>query len=282
MNISGDPRALHAPAAYSALCRLEADVRAGLPADLVDRARQRVVMALGLAPWTPFDGDPVATFTEQFVIDVAAVDVAPLAAELGETVGPFVQALWVIDLGARTDLALARLFGAPCPPRADAGTTDFAESFDEFLRVVAQLPNLDPIVSELVRLLGARFHNCRLCKSLRTASAVRDGADEAMFEKVDHYEASDLDERYKVALRLTEAIITQPASISDDLVTQAHAHFTEAQLVELVLDVMRNAANKVAVAFGADEPHVTEGIELYDVLPDGNLVYGVTLQAEGR
>ena len=51
-----DPRAVHAPAAYGALCRLEADVRAGVPADLVGTARRRVAMALGLEQWVPFDG----------------------------------------------------------------------------------------------------------------------------------------------------------------------------------------------------------------------------------
>ena len=272
---SSDLRAIHAPAAYEALCRLEADADAGVPSELIGTARRRVSMALGLEPWTPFEG-AVETFTEQFVIDVTAVDVAPLAAELGSTVGPFVQALWLIDLGTRTDVALEKLFGSPIPPRAPARATDFNQSFDEFLRVVAQLRNLDAVTSELIRLRGARFHNCRLCKSLRTASALRDGADEAMFDKIDRFESSDLDEKHKVALRLTDAIVTQPASITAELVEQAHRHFSDAQLVELCLDVMRNAANKVAVAFGADEPHVTEGVELYDVLPDGNLVYGLT------
>ena len=48
-------------------------------------------------------------------------------------------------------------------------------------------------------------------------------------------------------------------------------------LVELVLDIMRNAANKIAVAFRADEAHVTEGVEYYDVDDDGQLVYGLTI-----
>jgi hypothetical protein len=46
--------------------------------------------------------------------------------------------------------------------------------------------------------------------------------------------------------------------------------------VELVLDVARNAANKIAVAFGADEAHVTDGVEFYDVDERGELVYGLT------
>jgi alkylhydroperoxidase family enzyme len=271
-----DPRAVHAPAAYKALARLEADIRAMVPGDLLELARRRVAMSLGQEPWTSPDGDPVAAFTDQFVIDVTAVDLTPLAARLGEQVGPFVQALWVLDLGMRSDIALEKLFGAPIPPRPAVEVGEYAESFDEFLRVVAQLRNLDPVTSEIVRLRGARFHNCRLCQSLRTASALREGADEAMFDKIDRYESSDLDERHKVALRLTDAIITQPAYMDATHVKDSHDRFTDAQLVELVCDVMRNAANKVAVAFGADAPNVTEGVELYDVLPDGNLVYGLT------
>ena len=46
---------------------------------------------------------------------------------------------------------------------------------------------------------------------------------------------------------------------------------------ELVLDVTRNALNKIAVALGADAAHVEDGIEIYDVDADGELVYGLTL-----
>ena len=271
-----DPRAVHAPEAYEALRRLEADIAAEVPADLLDAARQRVAMGLGQETWVSAGSDPVLLFTDQFVIDVTAVDLAPLAEKLGAAVGPFVQALWVLDMGMRADITLERLFSTPCPRREPAEPTSYAASFDEYLTSVARLRKLDATTSELVRLRGARFHNCRLCKSLRTASALREGADEGMFDKIDLYETSDLDERHKVALRLTDAMVTQPHHINEDLVTQVQLHFSDAEIVELVCDIMRNAANKVAVAFGADEPNVTEGFELYDVLPDGNLVYGLT------
>jgi hypothetical protein len=276
MDTSIDPRELHAPDAYEALRRLESDIAAEVPTDLLEKARHRVAMCLGQEPWSSAGTDPVLTFTDQFVIDVTSVDVGPLVAQLGETVGPFVQALWVLDLGMRADITLGRLFGSPCPPRTPVPPTGYASSFDQYLVSVARLRSLDATTSELVRLRGARFHNCRLCKSLRTASALREGADEPMFDKLDFYESSDLDERHKVALRLTDAMITQPAQITEELVADVRGQFSDAEIVELVCDVMRNAANKVAVAFGADEPHVTEGVELYDVLPDGNLVYGLT------
>jgi len=42
-----------------------------------------------------------------------------------------------------------------------------------------------------------------------------------------------------------------------------------------VLDVTRNALNKVAVALAADAAHVEDGVEIYDIEPDGSLVYGL-------
>ena len=41
--------------------------------------------------------------------------------------------------------------------------------------------------------------------------------------------------------------------------------------VEVVLDVARNAANKIAVALGADAAHVSEGVELFRTDLDGDL-----------
>ena len=59
------------------------------------------------------------------------------------------------------------------------------------------------------------------------------------------------------------------------MVTTLQAEATPAQQIEIVLDVTRNALNKIAVGLGADAAHVDEGIEIYDVEPDGTLVYGL-------
>jgi alkylhydroperoxidase family enzyme len=85
------------------------------------------------------------------------------------------------------------------------------------------------------------------------------GGDEAVYDKIDSFADSDLAEPHKIALRITEAIIIRPDALDDTTVRRARELFTDAQLVELVLDVMRNSANKVAVAFGADAPNVSEG-----------------------
>jgi hypothetical protein len=167
------------------------------------------------------------------------------------------------------DVAVQRLSevmaGAPGSP--------FSAAYGPLVQQAAALRELDPVTTELVRLRGARTHNCRLCRSLRTVSALDAGADEAMYDKIDRYEASDLSERHKVALRLTDAIITQPGSIGPELSAQVRAHFSPAEVVELVTDVLRNSGQKMAVALDADQANVTRGVEYYDVLPDGDTVF---------
>ena len=50
-----------------------------------------------------------------------------------------------------------------------------------------------------------------------------------------------------------------------------------AAATELTLDIVRNAANKIAVAFDADDPQVESGVEYYDIdLSTGELRYDVS------
>lgn len=46
--------------------------------------------------------------------------------------------------------------------------------------------------------------------------------------------------------------MTQPSQLSDELVTELKRHFTDSQLLELTLDVMKWNYQKVAVATGTD------------------------------
>jgi len=235
-------------------------------------------MTLGTEKWEPpAEPDPAVDFAEQFVVDVTGVDVASLVPRLGEALVPFVKAMWVIDLGLRSDLVVGRLFGMTVPSRLPHAASAEPLTFDPFLRSVALLSGVDPLTTELVRLRVARHHNCRLCKSLRTRAAMQAGGDEAVYDKVDSFADSDLDENHKIALRITEALIIRPEALDAATVDRARELFTDAQLVELVLDVMRNSANKVAVAFGADAPNVDAGLQLYDIGSAGDMVMGEPL-----
>jgi hypothetical protein len=94
--------------------------------------------------------------------------------------------------------------------------------------------------------------------SLRLAVATQQGFDETMADAVDHYESSSLAERHKVALRVADAMMSQPGSISAQLRSQVREHFSEQEILELTLDVMKWNYQKVAVALGIDA-EVTPG-----------------------
>jgi AhpD family alkylhydroperoxidase len=136
---------------------------------------------------------------------------------------------------------------------------------------VAQHRALDARLTELVRLRGARQHDCRLCASRRSQDAIDAGADDAEFAAVDTYETSDLPESAKAALALVDAMIWTPDDVPQSVVARVREHLSDAQAVEVVLDVARNAANKIAVALRADAPEVTEGVQLFTTDSDGNV-----------
>jgi alkylhydroperoxidase family enzyme len=222
----------------------------------------------------------ITAFAEQFAVDVTVIDDlmrAEVAEAAGDRVFAVVLAIYLGDWVPRVRHALDALFVPADWPPAQSAEGDRWAHVDEFQRVVARLDALDPVTAELVRLRGARQHQCRLCQSLRSRSALVAGADDATFAAVDDFAGSDLSEPQKAALALTDALIWQPAQIPDEAIAAVRAQLTPAQAVELVLDVMRNAGNKIAVALAADAPHVADGVEIYDINPDGTLTYGLSL-----
>ncbi|MGZ4759913.1 MAG: carboxymuconolactone decarboxylase family protein [Acidimicrobiales bacterium] len=218
-------------------------------------------------------------FAEQFVVDVGAIDDEQreeLKAALGPDVFEYVQALYVLDHGVRLVAAVRQVFGVELTPVPSSEPGDMWPGIDAFLTEVGRLSRLDPLLTELIRLRGARAHACRLCRSRRSLSAVSTEGGEQAIDALDDYESSDLPERQKVALRLTDAIVWQPASFPAELLDQVRAQFSPEEALEIVLDVVRNASNKSAVALGVDQANVTEGVEYFDLQPDGSLVYGLS------
>ncbi|WP_234784765.1 hypothetical protein, partial [Mycolicibacter heraklionensis] len=147
--------------------------------------------------------------------------------------------------------------------------------FNGFMPAVARLRSLDPVTSEVVRLRGAAQHNCRLCKSLRETTALDAGGSESLYGDIEHFEESSLlSEAQQAALRYVDALVWTPAHIDAEVVAGVRRHFTDEQAVELTLDVMRNAGNKIAVALAADAPRVADGTERYLLDADGQTVFG--------
>jgi AhpD family alkylhydroperoxidase len=225
-------------------------------------------------------------FAEQFSIDVSAIDDDSRAAfqrVFGGEAFAAALAIYIADFTPRLRRALEQIFrpanegwaqAASQPAVNNAAPVDRAAVFMEFIRVVYNMHGIDPVTTELVRLRGARQHQCRMCKSLRAHSALAAGADEAAFAAVDDYADSDLSARQKAALALADAMIWQPAHIPAAVIADIRVHFTPAEAVELVLDIMRNAANKSSVALATDAA-ASESVQVYDIDEAGAMHVGL-------
>ena len=222
--------------------------------------------------------DAVVEFAEQFGIDVSMItdeQRTAFVAALGKQTYATVVQIFLADFLPRLRAGLTAL-GLPVEwdqtPAADVDAA--AVLFTRFLPAVARLRALDPVTTEVVRLRGARAHDCRLCKSLREGTALDAGGSESLYDDVDSYESSVLlTDAHKAALRYTDALIWSPTDIAPDIAADVVRHFTPEQVRELTLDVMRNASNKIAVALAADAPHVEQGTERYIIDADGQTVF---------
>lgn len=125
---------------------------------------------------------------------------------------------------------------------------------EEFARVAMRALELDPLVTEVVRLRCAEYHDCRVCSSLRIADAVAEGLDEEMRAEIRDYEHSELEERLKVALRYVDTIIADPNGLDADLRAELRSHFSASQIAEMSFDVMKWSFQKALVALRLEQP----------------------------
>jgi hypothetical protein len=234
--------------------------------EVLDALRTRAALLLGHPDGRRVvAGDPTVAacleFAEQFVLDVAGIgepERETLRRHVDEgAVTDVVRALFLVEYALRLELLSTRIFGGPAvaaPARPADPSIGLGGALAEYQDAVVRGDALDPVLTELVRLRCARTHNCRICQTLRLADARAAGADDAVTAAVDRYESSDLDERSKAALRITDALITLPASLSPEDVAGARALLAPDELAELCLDVSKWSTQKVHVALGTDAP----------------------------
>lgn len=220
--------------------------------------------------------DPMLTeFAEQFSVDVTGITVAQRRAYadvLGRNVFAATMLIFIADFVPRIRAGFTALGmdWAPDPGDWDHDTDPAGYVLDSFVPAVGRLRALDPVTTEIVRLRGARQHNCRLCQSLREGAALDAGGTESLYDAIDDYEGSDLSDRHKAALRYVDALIWTPSAVDG---AEVASLFGRDEALELTLDVMRNATNKVAVSLGADAARVESGTERYLLGPDGQPIY---------
>jgi alkylhydroperoxidase family enzyme len=87
---------------------------------------------------------------------------------------------------------------------------------------------------ELVRLHIAFFNQCRSCMAMRYPAAIEDGLTEELVCSLERpYEAEDLSEADRAALRYAELMATDHLSIDTAVYDELRRHFSEPEIVEL-------------------------------------------------
>jgi alkylhydroperoxidase family enzyme len=214
----------------------------------------------------------VRAFAEQVSLDVTlAGDLRPaFLAATGASAFEVVQRIWAHDVPPRALAVLDQLYGVSDPVRPVPSDTETWPLLEELMRAVARLDAVDPVTTELVRLRGAAAHDCRLCRSRRAVPARDAGS------LLDLVEAGGLPDELtptqRAALALTDAVMWEWRAVPEATLAAVRTELAEAEVVEVVLDVVRNAANKIAVALGADAPEVTEGVQWFRTDHDGQVL----------
>jgi AhpD family alkylhydroperoxidase len=111
---------------------------------------------------------------------------------------------------------------------------------------------LDPVVHELIRLFNAKVNDCQYCQNARQAIAVQAGMEEDMVAALSSFETSDLPDAIKSALRITSVISTNPGLLSDEIWAAALQHYSEAELIDIVLLSMHTTGSKSFITMGLD------------------------------
>jgi alkylhydroperoxidase family enzyme len=127
-------------------------------------------------------------------------------------------------------------------------------AIQDYAAAVVLADEVDPIITELVRLRCSGVHDCRLCGSLRLDVALEKGFDARMAAQIATYETSGLGDAAIAALRLTDAIILDPSSADEELAAELKRHFTDSQIAEICLDVVKWSEQKQLVSLRIEPP----------------------------
>lgn len=137
----------------------------------------------------------------------------------------------LVDADAKTPLELGNL-------RFYAHRPQLAQAYATFMAELRRPGLLSRRLVELVRLRVAFHNQCRSCMAVRYADGVAAGVDEGLVcQLATPDEAPDLTDAERAALRFADRMATDHLSIDDAAVDDLKAHFSEAEIVELGMNV---------------------------------------------
>jgi hypothetical protein len=119
---------------------------------------------------------------------------------------------------------------------------------------VAYPGSVDLVTRELLRILSGRLSHCMLCRNLRLNAAIDRGFDESMVRHLEDPSHSDLPPRQQVVLRLTHAFLTAPETFSAADWSELRTYYSDEQVAELLLDLVRFRPGSKLMVAGGFEP----------------------------
>ena len=136
---------------------------------------------------------------------------------------------------------VAELFGdadVPLRVRIYAQRPELALKFLEFGSALREHRLLPDRLLELVRLRVAFWNQCRSCMAVRYEEGVADGVTEELVCSLERpYEAPDLSDAERAAIRYADLMATNHLAITDETFDDLRAHFSEPEIVELCMNV---------------------------------------------
>jgi alkylhydroperoxidase family enzyme len=126
---------------------------------------------------------------------------------------------------------------------------------------------LENRIRNLCELQGAAMIGCEFCVDLGSQICRNSGVSDEELLAISRYTSSELfDEREKVALDYTVAVMRTPVEVTDELFAQLQEHVTPEQIVELTALLTLVNLDRFNAAFGIGSAGFSEGMVC--VLPE--------------
>ena len=120
------------------------------------------------------------------------------------------------------------------PTSIRAHHPELAKAYARYGAAARECAVLSARLRELVRLRIAFHNQCRSCMAMRYADGVDDGVTEDLVCSLERpYEAPDLTEAERAALRYADLLAANHLAIDDALYAKLGEHFSEKEIVEL-------------------------------------------------
>lgn len=109
-------------------------------------------------------------------------------------------------------------------------------------------------MKEMIRIYNASMSDCNFCKNVRYSVDGQRVLDEEAVDDVRNFESSNLPEEQKVVLRFAKAFYLTPSEVSEEVSADLRRYYSDQEIVELVLTLIRARAGSTSLITLGLEP----------------------------